>query len=54
MVDSSERDEEQNSRFSVGGPDILSMRDISVMAAGAAGVLRPRCEKHQCPQEGSI
>lgn len=38
-----EREEERNSRIAVGGPDILTLRNISVLAAGAAGVLRPRC-----------
>ena len=43
MVDSISRPSEGNSRIAVGGPDVLTLRSISVLAAGAAGVKRPRC-----------
>ena len=42
MVDSIDCEGERNRRIAVGGPDILSLRNISVLAAGAAGVRRPR------------
>ena len=41
-MDSSEREYERNTRIAVGGPDILSLRNIAVLAAGAAGVRKPR------------
>ena len=42
-MDSLERPQERNTRLAVGGPDVLSYRDIAVLAAGAAGVQKPRC-----------
>ena len=43
LVDSLERPEEAGKVIPVGGPDVLTYRQIAVLAAGAAGVTRPRC-----------
>ncbi len=43
LVDSLERPEEAGKVILVGGPDVLTYRQIAVLAAGAAGVTRPRC-----------
>ena len=42
LVDSLERPEEAGKVIPVGGPDVLTYRQIAVLAAGAAGVDRPR------------
>lgn len=43
MADSLERPEERNVRIDVGGPDVLSFRQIALLAAQAAGVRNLRC-----------
>lgn len=42
LVDSLEKPEEAGKVIPVGGPDVLTYRQIAVLAAGAAGVDRPR------------
>lgn len=44
LVDSLDRPEEAGKVIPVGGPDVLTYRQIAVLAAGAAGVTRPRCD----------
>jgi hypothetical protein len=43
MADTLERPEERNMRIEVGGPDVLSFRQIALLAAQAAGVKNLRC-----------
>jgi uncharacterized protein YbjT (DUF2867 family) len=43
MADTLERPEERNTRIDVGGPDVLSFRQIALLAAQAAGVKNLRC-----------
>ena len=49
LVDSLERPEEAGKVIPVGGPDVLTYRQIAVLAAGAAGVTRPRCTASRLP-----
>jgi hypothetical protein len=42
LVDSVERPAEANVSIAVGGPDVLTFRQIAVLAAGATGVPQPR------------
>ena len=42
LVDSLERPQDAGQVIPVGGPDVLTYRQIAVLAAGAAGVKRPR------------
>jgi hypothetical protein len=43
MADTLERPEERNTRIDIGGPDVLSFRQIALLAAQAAGVSNLRC-----------
>lgn len=47
MADTLERPEERNTRIDVGGPDVLSFRQIALLAAQAAGVRNLRCRHSQ-------